>query len=54
MIPSIDDVVKSLMALKEENARLREALNFIVNNASSWGLEAEEYVQRARAALEGK
>lgn len=41
-------------ALKEENARLRAALNFIVNNASSWGLEAEDYVKRARAALEGK
>lgn len=40
--------------LSTENRRLREALNFIVNNASSWGLEAEEYVERARAALEGK
>ena len=30
---------------------MREALNFIVNNASSWGLEAEDYVERARAAL---
>ena len=41
-------------ALQDENIRLREALNFIVNNASSWGLEAEEYVRRARSALEGK
>lgn len=40
--------------LKSKNARMREALNFIVNNASSWGLEAEEYVRRARSALEGK
>ena len=45
------EVVTTLL---DEHDRMRRALNFIVNDASSWGLEAEEYVQRARAALEEK
>ena len=31
--------------------RYRQAMNWIVNNASSFGLEAEPYVRRAKAAL---
>lgn len=46
--------LKANHELVEENERLRRALNFIVNNGSSWGLESEEYVERARAALEGR
>ena len=34
--------------------KLTRALNWIVNNASSFGLEAEPYVTRAREALKGE
>jgi DNA repair exonuclease SbcCD nuclease subunit len=48
------EAIKERDAAREECERLRKALNFIVNNASSWGLEAEEYVVRARQALQAK
>lgn len=42
---------KACLAAVEECTILRHGLNFIVNDARSYGLEAELYVQRALEAL---
>lgn len=47
----VNTAVSERDALEAEVERLRRALNWIVNNACSFGLEAEMYVTRAREAL---